>query len=46
MTRAADGTLAIMLGADDEADAARAEPVLRTMGGRIFRTGRWGPDMP
>ncbi len=31
-----------MLGADDEADAARAEPILKTMGERIFRTGSLG----
>lgn len=42
MVRAAEGTLAIMLGADDEASAARAEPVLKTMGSRIFRTGALG----
>ena len=42
MTRAADGTLAIMLGADDEADVARVEPVLHTMATRIFRTGPLG----
>jgi 3-hydroxyisobutyrate dehydrogenase len=42
MVRAADGTLAIMLGAEDEADAARAEPILKTMGERIFRTGALG----
>ncbi|WEK46335.1 MAG: NAD(P)-dependent oxidoreductase [Candidatus Andeanibacterium colombiense] len=42
MTRAADGTLAIMLGVDDEADAARVEPILLTMSTRIFRTGPLG----
>jgi len=42
MARAADGTLAIMLGADEETDARRAEPILCTMGARIFRTGPLG----
>jgi 3-hydroxyisobutyrate dehydrogenase len=42
MTRAADGTLAIMLGADDEADVARVEPILLTMATKIFRTGPLG----
>jgi 3-hydroxyisobutyrate dehydrogenase len=42
MARAALGTLAIMLGADDEALARRAEPVLLAMGSRVFRTGPLG----
>jgi 3-hydroxyisobutyrate dehydrogenase len=42
MARAALGTLAIMLGADVEALAARAEPVLLAMGTRVFRTGSLG----
>ncbi len=40
--KAADGTLAIMVGADDGAAAERAEPVLRAMGDRLFRAGRLG----
>lgn len=40
--KAADGTLAIMVGADDESAARRAEPVLRAMGDRLFRAGPLG----
>ena len=40
--KAADGTLAIMIGADDAAAAERAEPVLRAMGDRLFRAGPLG----
>ncbi|MFC7703695.1 NAD(P)-dependent oxidoreductase [Plastorhodobacter daqingensis] len=40
--RATNGTLAIMVGAADDADFGRAEPVLRMMGDRIFRTGDVG----
>lgn len=40
--RAATGTLAIMLGSDDEAAADRAVPVIETMSEKIFRTGRLG----
>ncbi|MYF06981.1 MAG: NAD(P)-dependent oxidoreductase [Rhodospirillaceae bacterium] len=40
--KARDGTLAIMIGADDAAAAERAEPVLRAMGDRLFRTGPLG----
>jgi 3-hydroxyisobutyrate dehydrogenase len=40
--RATDGTLAIMIGGDDQAAIARAEPVLRCMGDRLFRTGALG----
>lgn len=40
--RAESGTLAIMLGADDEAAAERAIPVINTMSSRIFRTGGLG----
>ncbi|MYG53329.1 MAG: NAD(P)-dependent oxidoreductase [Rhodospirillaceae bacterium] len=40
--KARDGTLAIMIGADDTAAAQRAEPVLRAMGDRLFRAGRLG----
>lgn len=40
--RAVDGTLSIMLGADDDAAAERAIPVIETMSSRIFRTGRLG----
>lgn len=39
--RAADGTLAIMLGGDDAAALDRVEPVLAAMG-RVFRTGPLG----
>ncbi|GGH44781.1 NAD(P)-dependent oxidoreductase [Microbacterium album] len=40
--RAAAGTLAIMLGADDDAAAERAIPVIDTMSHSIYRTGRLG----
>ncbi|GAB3618287.1 NAD(P)-dependent oxidoreductase [Okibacterium endophyticum] len=40
--RAISGTLAIMLGADDDAAAERAIPVIDTMSQKIFRTGRLG----
>ena len=40
--KARDGTLAIMIGADDAAAAERAEPVLRAMGDRLFRAGPMG----
>lgn len=40
--RAIDGTLTIMLGADDEDAAQRAIPVIETMSQRIFRTGKLG----
>ena len=40
--KALDGTLSIMLGADDEEAAARAIPVLEAMSARIFRTGALG----
>ena len=40
--KARDGTLAIMVGTDDEMAAERAEPVLRAMGNRLFRAGRLG----
>ena len=40
--KARDGTLAIMIGADAEAAAQRAEPVLRAMGDRLFRAGPLG----
>lgn len=39
--KAIDGTLAIMLGGDDEAAMARVEPVLAAMG-KTFRTGGLG----
>jgi 3-hydroxyisobutyrate dehydrogenase len=42
VTRAADGTLAIMVGGDDEAAFARVAPVLQVLGGRLFRTGPLG----
>lgn len=40
--RAIAGTLAIMMGADDEDAAERAVPVIDTMSARIFRTGGLG----
>lgn len=40
--RAVQGTLSIMLGADDEGAAERAIPVIEAMSSRIFRTGRLG----
>jgi 3-hydroxyisobutyrate dehydrogenase len=40
--RAIDGSLAIMIGSDDEDAVAKAEPVLSAMGGRLFRTGGLG----
>lgn len=40
--KAEDGSLAIMIGADDPAAADAAEPVLRTMGDRLFRAGPLG----
>ncbi len=40
--RAENGTLAIMMGADDEEAADRAEPIIQTMSERIFRTGALG----
>jgi 3-hydroxyisobutyrate dehydrogenase len=39
LPRAADGTLAIMAGADDEAALDRALPILGVLGRRVFRTG-------
>ena len=40
--KAQDGTLAIMIGADGEAAAQRAGPILRAMGDRLFRAGPLG----
>lgn len=40
--RAKAGTLAIMIGSDDPAMVARAEPVLRAMGENLFETGPLG----
>jgi 3-hydroxyisobutyrate dehydrogenase len=40
--RAIAGTLAIMLGSDDDAAADRAVPVIDAMSQRIFRTGKLG----
>ena len=40
--RATDGTLAIMIGGDDEAAIAKATPVLECMGTKLFRTGALG----
>jgi 3-hydroxyisobutyrate dehydrogenase len=40
--RATDGTLSIMIGADDAEAAARARPVLEKLGGKFFATGSLG----
>jgi 3-hydroxyisobutyrate dehydrogenase len=40
--RAKTGTLAIMIGGDDQAAIARAKPLLASMGDRIFETGPLG----
>ncbi len=40
--RAVTGTLAIMVGGEDEAAIAKATPVLLSMGERLFRTGPLG----
>jgi len=40
--KAESGTLAIMIGGDDEAAIARARPLLETMGKRLFLTGPLG----
>jgi 3-hydroxyisobutyrate dehydrogenase len=40
--RAVEGTLSIMLGADDDAAAERAIPVIDAMSSHIFRTGGLG----
>jgi 3-hydroxyisobutyrate dehydrogenase len=40
--RGVSGTLAIMIGGEDEAAIARARPVLETMGAKLFRTGPLG----
>ena len=40
--KAQDGTLAIMIGADEEAAAQRAGPILQCMGDRLFRAGPLG----
>jgi 3-hydroxyisobutyrate dehydrogenase len=39
---AASGTLSIMIGADDEAAFEAVEPLLRTMGDKLFRVGGLG----
>ena len=39
---AASGTLSIMIGADDEAAFAAVEPLLKTMGDKLFRVGGLG----
>lgn len=39
---AASGTLSIMIGTDDEAAYAAVEPLLRTMGDKLFRVGGLG----
>jgi 3-hydroxyisobutyrate dehydrogenase len=40
--RAEAGTLAIMIGGEDEPAIARVRPVLETMGAKLFRTGPLG----
>jgi 3-hydroxyisobutyrate dehydrogenase len=42
ISRAADGTLSIMIGTDSEEALARARPVLEVLGGKLFRTGPRG----
>ncbi len=42
VARAVDATLAIMIGADDEAAVERARPVLAALGERLFRVGPLG----
>jgi 3-hydroxyisobutyrate dehydrogenase len=42
ITRAADGTLSIMIGTDSEDAFERSRPVLEVLGGRLFRTGPRG----
>jgi len=42
VARAIDGSLAIMIGSNDDAAVQRAEPVLKAMGQRLFRTGALG----
>jgi 3-hydroxyisobutyrate dehydrogenase len=42
ITRAADGTLSIMVGTDSGDAFARARPVLEVLGGKLFRTGPRG----
>jgi 3-hydroxyisobutyrate dehydrogenase len=42
VARATDATLAIMVGADDEAAIDRALPILSALGRRVFRTGPLG----
>jgi 3-hydroxyisobutyrate dehydrogenase len=42
ITRAADGTLTLMIGSDDEDAFAAVEPVLEVLGGHLFRTGPVG----
>src|SRR5690606_8151972 len=42
VAKAETGTLTIMIGADDEAALASAEPVLRVLGERLVRTGALG----
>ena len=40
--RAITGTLALMIGGEDEAAIAKATPILQCMGDRLFRTGPLG----
>ena len=40
--RAITGTLALMIGGDDEAAIEKATPILKCMGDRLFRTGPLG----
>ncbi|MFO7286026.1 MAG: NAD(P)-dependent oxidoreductase [Gammaproteobacteria bacterium] len=42
VAKAETGTLTIMIGTDDEAALATAEPILRVLGDRLVRVGRLG----
>ena len=42
ITRAGDGTLSIMIGADNDDAVARALPVLEVLGEKLFRSGASG----
>ncbi|MBB4929579.1 3-hydroxyisobutyrate dehydrogenase [Lipingzhangella halophila] len=42
VAKATDATLSIMMGADSEAAAERATPIVRTMSAVVFRTGKLG----
>lgn len=42
IARAADGTLTLMIGSEDEQALAAVQPVLEVLGGHLFRTGPVG----